>query len=441
MNRAGWASGEITPPLGLPMGGRGPRFSYGSEVLSPLMAGVTVLEDGAGRRVALVSVDLISIDFSQGQRLGAAIAAAVGTTTASVIINTSHTHSGPMLSYERYATLETKTPELEAYEKSMEEAVLRLCYQAVSRLQKVKITWREGETNIGINRRLKTSEGVVLGPEPDACYHRQLWSLDIQSESEPGERCILFSHGCHPVIVYGYHWTAISSDWPGRSREMMRGRLGEGTYLQFFQGLAGNIRPRVLADFENRRFRKPVPADLENAAQEFARDLSRSLEQEGKVLSLELAAAQSTFVARRAAPPPREFWEKGADSDDELERQLSRYWLSRYGENAIPPNQSQPWPIGLIRLAPGFVLVHLAGEPLCEWYEVFQEALPDQHILALGYTDSAAGYLPTDALLQEGGYEVERSAAYSKTGPGKLLPGLDFAVKSTLRQLQAFISV
>ena len=31
--RAGWAQFDSTPPLGLPMGGRGPRFSSANEVL------------------------------------------------------------------------------------------------------------------------------------------------------------------------------------------------------------------------------------------------------------------------------------------------------------------------------------------------------------------------------------------------------------------------
>lgn len=440
MNKAGWATGDITPPLGLPMGGRGPRFSYGSEVLSPLLAGVTVLEDSAGKRVVLVSLDLISIDFSQGQRLGASLAAVAGTTSASVIINTSHTHSGPMLSYERYATLETKPAELEAYEQSVDKKVLQLCHEAVSRLQEVSVTWREGESNIGINRRLKTDDGIVMGPNSDAYYHRQLWSLDIQSLTDAAQRCILFSHGCHPVIVYGFHWTAISSEWPGRSRELLKERLGTETHFQFFQGLAGNIRPRSLADFEAHRFRKAAPEDVETTAHEFAHDLSSSLAEEGNALSLELGAAQSTFVARRAAPPPREHWEEDEHSEDELKRQLSRYWLSRYGEDALPPNQSQPWIIGLLQFAPGFVLISLAGEPLCEWYEVFRKALPDHQIVALGYTDSSAGYLPTDELLEEGGYEVERSAVFSKTGPGMLLAGLNSAVESTLQQMRAFIS-
>ena len=37
-SKAGWAQVEITPPLGLPMGGRGPDFTPGAKVLDPLLA-------------------------------------------------------------------------------------------------------------------------------------------------------------------------------------------------------------------------------------------------------------------------------------------------------------------------------------------------------------------------------------------------------------------
>jgi hypothetical protein len=439
MNRAGWDSCEITPPLGLPMGGRGPRFAAGSEILSPLQAGVTVLEDAAHHRVVFVSADVISLDNTQNDALRIAIASAVNTTPDAVIINASHTHSGPMLSYERYATLKPKPQALEDYEREMDQKILRLAISTAQKMQPVRVSWRESESNIGINRRVSTPDGVVMAPNADGFYHRQLWTLDLQSLQNPEERCVLFSHGCHPVIVYSSRWTAISSEWPGRSREILSEQMGSGTHFQFLQGLAGNIRPRVLADFENRKFRPSTPEDLETTAQQFARDVGSTLAQAGDELELQLGACRSCFLAERAAPPPREFWEEMAASDDELTQEVGSYWQTRYGENAIAPYRSQPWPIGLLRFAPGYVMATLAGEPLGEWIEVLRRALPGQRVVACGYTHSSAGYLPTDKLLAEGGYEVERSAYFSKSGPGALLPGLDAAVTQTLHKMQAFI--
>lgn len=439
MNWAGWAAGDITPPLGLPMGGRGPRFAAGSEILSPLQAGVTILQDAVQNRVVLVSADVISFDTAQNDALRLAIAAAVKTAPDAVIINASHTHSGPMLSYERYATLKPKPQPLADYERELDEKLLRLAIEAAQNLQPVQAIWRDGESNIGINRRVSTPEGIVMAPNPDGFYHRQLWTLDLQSLEDSGPRCVLFSHGCHPVIVYSSQWTAISSEWPGRSREILHEKLGRETHFQFLQGLAGNIRPRILADFENQKFRSSTPEDLETTAQEFACDVGSTLAKDGAQLQLQLGACRDYFVAHRAAPPPRVIWEKMAASEDELAQELGNYWQTRYGENAIAPYESQPWPIGLLRFAPSYALVTFAGEPLSEWIQVLRRALPDQHLVACGYTHSSAGYLPTDELLAQGGYEVERSAPYSKSGPGALLPGLDDAVTKTLHKMRAFI--
>src|SRR5690606_25264593 len=134
MSRAGWATCEITPPLGLPMGGRGPRFAFGSEVFTPLEAGVTVLEDNAGNRAVLVSADVISTDEEQSYNLCINIASALGTSPEAVIFNYSHTHSGPMLSYDRYATLKPKPPELVEYERELESKLLRLAIEAAQNL-------------------------------------------------------------------------------------------------------------------------------------------------------------------------------------------------------------------------------------------------------------------------------------------------------------------
>jgi neutral ceramidase len=441
MNRAGWASCDITPPLGLPMGGRGPRFAAGTEVLTPLQAGVVVLEDSENNRVVLVSIDVISTDPSQINKLCVDIGSAVGASPDAVLVNTSHTHSGPMLSYERYATLRPKLPELEAYERELDGKLLRLAIEAAENLHPVQVQWRDGSTNIGINRRLKSPEGEIrMGPNPDGFYHRHLWTLDLQSTEDPKQRCVLFSHGCHPVIVYGFNWTAISSEWPGRCREILKSELGENVHFQFLQGLAGNIRPRVLADLENRKFRTATPQDVEDTAQELARDVQTTLAQDGHALVLQIGAAKSDFLAQRQAPPPREYWAETENAEDELTREMSSYWLTRYGDDAVAPYQWQPWPLGLVRFAPGFSLVHIAGEPLCEWHAIFEAALPGQKLVSCGYTDAAAGYLPTDALISEGGYEVTGSAKFSKTGPGALMPGLDNAVIQSLRRLQAAIN-
>jgi hypothetical protein len=439
MTKAGWASCDITPPLGLPMGGRGPRFAAGTEVVDPLEAFATILEDDNGQRVVLLSLDLVGIGLQQSERLCYQIAAALGTNPQSVIINASHTHSGPMMAFEQYATLKPKPPEMLQYEQTLDERLLRLAIDASKNLQEVQIFWRDGSSEIGINRRVKTSEGVVMAPNSEGHYHRQLWTLELKPTDSKSPGCVLFSHACHPVILYGCQWTSISSEWPGRARRALRAELGEGVHCQFMQGLAGNIRPRILADFENQKFRTSVPEDVELTGQQIAKDVLRTLEQDAQPLQLKLGAARGWFMARRGEAKPREHWEELQRSDDELSQEVGKYWLTRFGENAISPYQAQPFPIGIVHFTPEHALVYTAGEPLCEWYEIFQKALPNQKLVACGYTHASASYLPTDALLDEGGYEIDRSPQFSRSGPGVLQPGLDEAVTESLHRLHASI--
>ncbi len=296
MSKAGWESCDITPPLGLPMGGRGPRFAAGTEIVDPLLAGAIVLEDDNSQRIVLLSVDLIGVGLQQSERLCYQIAAAVGTNPQSVIINASHTHSGPMMAFEQYATLKSKSPELLQYEQTLEDKLLRLVINAAQKMQEVQAFWRDGSSEIGINRRVKTSEGVVMAPNPDGQYHRQLWTLELKPTNPHSPGCVIFSHACHPVILYGCQWTSISSEWPGRCRKALRAELGEGTHCQFMQGLAGNIRPRILADFENQTFRTSVPEDVELTGQQIAKDVLQTLAQDAPPLPLQLALGRvATF--------------------------------------------------------------------------------------------------------------------------------------------------
>jgi neutral ceramidase len=100
--KAGWAEVDITPPLGLPMGGRGPRYAPGTEVLDPLVAQALVLEDRAGNRTLWISLDLIGLSYARSAALRYELAAITGIPYNAIVLNFAHTHSGPMVNFEKY---------------------------------------------------------------------------------------------------------------------------------------------------------------------------------------------------------------------------------------------------------------------------------------------------------------------------------------------------
>ena len=434
--RAGWAEIETTPPLGLPMGGRGPRFTPGREVLDPLIAQAIVLEDTSGNRTLWISVDLVGLSPVIAEPLRYDLSALTGIPLEAVILNYSHTHSGPMGGFEGYATPVPKPRELHAYDESLCRNIIQVALAAVENLQPVSVTEYRGASAVGINRRRKGPSGEAgMGPNPDGAHNPDLWLIDVAA-MDGGDRCVVFSYGCHPVIVYGYAWDGISADFPGVCRAALRSELGTGVQAQFIQGLAGNVRPRILADLNQGRFRKSLPADVVSAGTELAGDVIRTLRGNGASLDLDLAAAQGRFLAPRdqSRIPPADHWRTLSGSDDELSRNLGGYWVERL-DSGIPPVKAVPWPVGLIRLAEGRRIAWIAGEVLAEWLGLVRDWLDDPDLIAWGYCQEGRGYLPTDELLPEGGYEVDRANTYTTTGPGPFAEGLNASARKTFLSL------
>ena len=136
-----------------------------------------------------------------------------------------------------------------------------------------------------------------MGPNPEGFYNRDLWLLDVVAGDA---RSIIFSYGCHPVLVYGYAYDSISADWPGVCRNRLQEALGRDVQAQFVQGLAGNVRPREVADLDQGIFRKPTMAqDHMAAGAQLADDVLSALGTGGEALDLELAAVAGFALAPR----------------------------------------------------------------------------------------------------------------------------------------------
>ena len=432
--RAGWAQFDSTPPLGLPMGGRGPRFSSANEVLDSLAAQAVILEDRKGYRTVWISIDMIGMTWQMTSRLRMELSAVTGIPFEAIVVNFSHTHSGPMSGFEGYATTVEKPTALIAYEEDLLTRAVKMVIEAVENLQAVTVQVYHGTSEIGINRRGPNPDGSMgMRPNPDRFMNRDLWVLDLKAGNG---RCVLFNYGCHPVMVYGFAWDSISADFPGVCRDKLVETLGANTQAQFIQGCAGNVRPRRLANFEDGSFRQSTSEDYILTGGQLADDVLAAIEAGGEDLDLEINCVSGFAMAPRNMEiiPPLSHWEELAASEAELERNLWGYWVERL-RSGIPPVQFLPWAVGLIRLAERHTIAWLANEVVAEWLPLLRNWLNDPNLTAWGYCQDGRNYMPTDELIPEGGYEVDRANTYTKAGPGPFKVGVNKATETTFRAL------
>jgi hypothetical protein len=439
---AGWAEVEITPPLGIGLGGRGGPETLATKVLDPLFAQIVYLKDGKGEGFVLVSFDLVAMPHELSDRLRFDIVNELGVEWNLVLLNASHTHSGPYMLRSLMAGLGPPPAIEQDYFNSLEEKIVSATRTAAKNLQPIKAEVFRGASQVGINRRGKNKQGVTgILPNADAPFEDKVWILKLtRTNGQPP--AIVFSYACHPVIVYGYAYSAISADFPGATRRVLRERLGSGVHAQFVQGFAGDIRPRVLADLEHGRFRASKPADLQQAGSDLADAILTALKGPGETLSLDFAAASDRCFLPRGEPPPREFYEKMrtnavATTNDFLVA-VGDYWLKRY-DSGQGFARGDAWSLGLIRLAENQWIVHSAGEPVIEWRAKISQWLAPLNIVPFGYSQEAKSYLPTETQLPEGGYEVLDSNRARASTPAPYTNGIETAMRESLLAQLAYI--
>lgn len=230
MGRAGFAKVLITPPVGVELAGYGVYLGRRStQVHDDLFARALVLEDDAGERVLLLSLDLLGLNWDLYREITDQAAAAAGLDPARVLVSCTHTHSGPST-----ASLGGFGDADPAYLATLPGLGAEAAAAAIGDLHPVRLGTAHGSVQaLGFNR--VRSDGPI---------NRGLHVLRIDSADGTPELAI-FSHGCHPVTIdrRTEAGTAISGDWPGRVAQ----RLAESGYPEtiFCLGPCGDIDPVV----------------------------------------------------------------------------------------------------------------------------------------------------------------------------------------------------
>ncbi len=441
--QAGWAEVDITPPLGIALGGRAGPGTVATNILDPLQAQVLILKDPAGTSFVLVSFDLIGLPHDLSDRLRTLIVHELGAEWNLVVLNAAHDHSGPYMLRSLMAGVAPPPRNEIEYFNDLTSKIVTATRAAARAMKPADVEVFTGTSNVGINRRGKTEDGKPgLLPNATGSYDQNVWVMKV-TPKDGSAPAVIFSYACHAVIVYGFAPASVSGDFPAAARNRLKSTLGTNSHVQFVQGFAGNIRPRALADLEHNRFRASRPDDAAKVGGELAAAVIAAMKSPGKKLNLNIAGASDRPFLPRDNPPPRNTYERmHAEAVAKTNNYLlgvSEYWLKRYDSDE-GFSRGDAWPLGLIRLADNQWVVYSGGEPCIEWRAKISAWLAPLNIVPWGYCQEANSYLPTEALLPEGGYEVQHSNEGRESTPAPFAPGIERAVRESLLRQQAFIN-
>jgi len=367
---------DITPHAPCTLAGYGARDHASEGIHDPLVLRALCARGADGVLAMAISADVLYFFRDAAEGIRAKASAELGMAPSSVFIAGTHTHSAPN-------ARDAKTNA--EWVGALVDRAVAAAALAMTRLAPARLRVHRGESRIGINRRERRSDGVVvLGHNPDGPADRELIVVAIDGEDgSPVARIANFA--CHGVVM-GPRNYLVSGDWPGGAAGLLEEELG--CPVLFFNGGAGNVNSRI---GPQDRF-EPV----DELAREFARDVRAALDRSG-----ETCDADDDRVC-------------GAEVGIELPRKQKHV---DEGKGRLAPVPLQGLRIGGVRL------VGYPGEMFTETAMAVKNASA-RPTLVCSYTGGGHhGYVPVREAYDTGGYEVAVSP-YAETAEEILRRGL-----------------
>ena len=401
----GAAAADITPPVGIAMGGYWGRRSGATHIRDRLMAKALVCGQGAAR-VALVAVDLVGLDADVVRGIREKIGLATGIEGAAIMVCASHTHAGPLtFPFRGMGRIESR------YLEQVAAAVVEVVVAAAADSRPGRLYYARPEVQIGINRREPDPQGTRIGQNPAGPVVP--YAHVLRFVAADGTGATLFNHACHPVVL-GQDNLQISSDFAGAAARHIEEQTGDEAL--FVNGACGDVNPRIA---------NGSVADVEALGRELGQAVL-----EGRDAAVPLDASAISWAHERLdlplQPPPSRWRAEVEQLKGHLRARLARLrpefsrrssevskaqleWavaMCKWAQAGAERARVQPFEMQALALGE-LVFLGMEGEIFAR-YQLDLEAAHGPAVLC-GFANGCIGYVPTADEYARGGYEIDQA--------------------------------
>lgn len=418
--KIGLASVKITPAEPVRMSGYSSRTQPAQGVAWDLYAKALAIEDQNGHRAVLVTSDLIGFRADFAKATCRLISKKTGLKRQEILLNSSHTHTGPTLSLDE-KSLDFPEEHAKAtlkYTRNLQNKLVELVATSLEQVEPANLSWGTGVATFVMNRREFTEGSIRLGVNPRGLVDRSVPVLKIEN-ADGKLRAVLFGAACHNTTLTGKHFQ-ISGDFAGYAQAHIE-QAFPGVQAMFMQGCAGDANPfprgsEGIARIHGTTLGKEVIRVLQTKLQQVRGPLQTELDHVKLPLQPALSRAEI----------------------DELERGPGgwRRFVAKKMREALDAGKKPPTsysaPIAVWQFADTLTLVALPGEVVVDYVTLLEQALGPNRLWLAAYSNDVFGYLPSANVLKAGGYETR--GLYSG-GVGLFSPKAQDVVVEKVREL------
>lgn len=408
---------DITPSEPVWMSGYAGRKTPSQGVSQRIWAKALAVEDGRNGKAVIVTTDLIGLPRQVSDVVAARVLKQYGLDRARLLMNSSHTHAGPVVRpnlMTMYFLDGAQRQAVEDYAQKLTDDLVSAIGAALGDLKPGRLEIAHGNVGFAANRRNFPTKPVDHDVPVIAVR-----GLDGKL------RAALFGYACHNTTLPLGNYQ-ISGDYAGQA-QMELERLQPGVQAMFL----------ILTGADQNPSPRGTEAHVEQHGNALAAEVNRTLGGKMKPMPTGLRAAHR-MVDLELAPHTREQFEKEAANGNVYEQSRAKEMLRAYDERR--PLRRVQYPVQAIRIGKNVTLVGLGGEVVVDYGIETKKNFAGNDVIVAGYTHDVMSYIPTRRILQEGGYEAASSMIYYGL-PGPYAESVEETVFGAIRQVMARVGL
>lgn len=407
--KAGISRVIITPDKPMWMAGYASRVRPSEGALHELWAKALVLEDSNGKQAVLVTIDVLGVPKRISDLIRDELHSRFGLSRSQIILNSSHTHSGPVLEnalISIYPFDEDHSAQISEYSRLFITLIVSLVAKAFENIIPVNLYSQNGVARFQVNRR--NNSEAVLDEQIELKGPNDYAVPVIKVESISGETlAIVFGYACHNTVLDIYKW---SGDYAGFAQIELENEY-PGSIAMFFQGAGGD--------------QNPLPRRTVALAKQYGKTLAaavgRVLEEEMNPLEGILKTNYSEIKLHLEKPPSEEELNNVVETSTSFEGRCAEHLLKRIRSGEFF-DLTYDYPLQVWQLG-NQPVISMGGEVVIE-YTVKLKQIFGKDLFVMAYSNDLMGYIPSAVILQEGGYEGDSSQMVYGL-PGKWKEGIE----------------
>lgn len=429
----GWKAGvcavAVTPEEPMWMAGYASRNKPSEGKVHDLFVKALALEDAAGKRMVIITSDLISVPRPIRDALEKVVQEKFNLPPEALLINCSHTHCGPEIRTTRWSMdglPEERLQQAANYVTKLQNSLASVVGGAIEDLAPARVSYCRARCGFAMNRRTPSATGFRNFPNPDGPVDHDVPVLKV--ESPDGKlRAFAFGYACHNTTLGFYQFCG---DYAGYAQEYLQEAHPEATAL-FVMGCGGD--------------QNPYPRRTLELAQQHGRTLANAvetaLETNAQPISASLKSAYGmATVAYQTAPTQSQLEQKAASSNSYESLHAKRLLHQLETEGKL--RDTYDCPVQVVRFGDQLTLVALPGETVVDYSLRLKAELSSVDgsgpaVWVAGYSNDVFAYVPSRRVLLEGGYEAGGAMQYMTTilQHGPFTPDVEERIVSTVYAL------